>query len=315
MSTIWLDLVHAQRMEDDRLVDPVEELGKERGREHVLDLAPHRGLVAGSGQVGDDLAAQVRGHDDDGVAEIDGPPLAVGQPAVVEHLEQDVEHVAVGLLDLVEEHDRVGPAADRLGEPAPFLVADVAGRSADQAGDVVPLAVLAHVEADHGRLAVEEELRQGLGQLGLADAGRTQEQERADRPVGVLQSGAAAADRVGDRVHGVVLVHHPEVDLVFELRSSFSRSVVSMRETGMPVHWLTTSAISSESTSFLSSRCFSLAGPAVAAAASASAISLSRCFPLGVEARPEPGTGVSSGRSPRCCMLADLVPGAACTRS
>ena len=172
--------------------------------------------MSGSGQVGDDLAAQVRGHDDDGVAEIDGPSLTVGQPSVIEHLEQDVEHVAVSLLDLVQEHDRVGTAADRLGESSPFLVADVAGRSADQAGHVVPLAVLAHVDADHRRLAVEEELREGPGQLGLAHARGTQEEERADRPVGVLQSGPAAAHRVGDRVHGVVLVHHPEVDLFFE---------------------------------------------------------------------------------------------------
>ena len=42
--------------------------------------------------------------------------------------------------------------------------------------------------------------------------------------------------------------------------SSFSRSVVSIRASGMPVHWLTTSAISSESTSFLSRRWPPLAG-------------------------------------------------------
>ena len=131
----------------------------------------------------------------DGVAEVDRAALAVGQAAVVEHLEQDVEDVAVGLLDLVEQDDRVGPAADRLGEPAAFLVADVAGRGADQPGDVVPLAELAHVEADHRRLAVEEELGQRLGQLGLADAGRAQEQERADRPVRVLQARRGCAGR------------------------------------------------------------------------------------------------------------------------
>ena len=38
----------------------------------------------------------------------DGPALAVGQPAVVEHLEQDVEDVGVGLLDLVEQDHLVG---------------------------------------------------------------------------------------------------------------------------------------------------------------------------------------------------------------
>jgi hypothetical protein len=44
-------------------------------------------------------------------------------------------------------------------------------------------------------LAVEQEFGERLGQLGLADAGRAEEQERAHRPVGILQSGARLADR------------------------------------------------------------------------------------------------------------------------
>ena len=163
------------------------------------------------------MAAEVRGHDDHGVAEVDRPALAVGQSAVVEDLEQDVEDVPVGLLDLVEQDDRIGPPADGLGEPAAFLVADVAGRGADQAGDVVPLAELAHVEPDDGGLAVEEELGEGLGQLGLADAGRAEEEERADRPVRVLQPGPAPSDGVGHGLDGLVLADHPEVDLVLQL--------------------------------------------------------------------------------------------------
>ena len=79
------------------------------------------------------LAAQVAGHDDDRVLEVDGPALGVGQPAVVEQLEQDVEHLRVGLLDLVEQDHGVGPAADRLGQLAGLVVADIAGRRADQA--------------------------------------------------------------------------------------------------------------------------------------------------------------------------------------
>ncbi len=35
-------------------------------------------------------------------------PLAVGEATVVEHLQQQGEHVGVGLLDLVEQHHRVG---------------------------------------------------------------------------------------------------------------------------------------------------------------------------------------------------------------
>ena len=98
---------------------------------------------------------------------------------------------------------RVGPAAHRLGELAALLVADVAGRGADQPGDRVLLAVLAHVDADHRPLVVEQEVGQRLGQLGLADAGRAEEEERAGGPVGVGDAGPGAAHGVGDRAHGL----------------------------------------------------------------------------------------------------------------
>jgi ribosome-binding ATPase YchF (GTP1/OBG family) len=43
---------------------------------------------------------------------------------------------------------------------------------------------------------IEQELCQSASQLGLAYAGWTQEQEAADRTVGVLQAGACTAYRV-----------------------------------------------------------------------------------------------------------------------
>ena len=41
------------------------------------------------------------------VPEVHHPALAVGQPAVVENLEQHVEHVRMRLLDLVEQDHAV----------------------------------------------------------------------------------------------------------------------------------------------------------------------------------------------------------------
>ena len=68
-----------------------------------------------------------------------------------------------------------------------------------------------HVDADHGPLVVEQEVGQRAGQLGLAHAGRAEEQERADRPVGVGQARTAAADGVGHGGHRVLLADHPLV--------------------------------------------------------------------------------------------------------
>ena len=145
------------------------------------------------------LGADVGGHDDDRVAEVDLAALGVGQVAVLQDLQQDVEDLRVRLLDLVEQDHGVGLAADRLGQLAALFVADVAGRRADQRRHVVPLHELGHVDLDQRVLGAEHELGQRLGQLGLADAGGAEEDERADRPLGILQPGARAADGLGDR--------------------------------------------------------------------------------------------------------------------
>ena len=102
-------------------------------------------------------------------------PWASGAP-VVEDLEQYVEDVGVGLLDLVEEDHAVWPASHGLGELARLLVADVAWRGADQARDCVLLLVLGHVDPDQGVLLAEEVLGESPGELCLAYAGRAEEQ-------------------------------------------------------------------------------------------------------------------------------------------
>src|SRR6185312_10272334 len=118
------DVLLREPVEDHRVVDPVEELGLEGGRQHLFDRRadPLVDLVAD-----DPVGADVRGHDQHRVGEADRAALAVGEPAVVHDLQEGVEDVRVRLLDLVEEDHRVRPAADRLGQLAALLVADVAG--------------------------------------------------------------------------------------------------------------------------------------------------------------------------------------------
>ena len=211
MSTIFdsSDVVSASKMitSSSRLRNS----GLNEARTAFITALPLRLLV--QGRVGDEGRAEVRREDEDRVAEVHGPPLAVGQPPVVQNLEQHVEDLGVRLLHLVEQHHAVGTPPHRLGELAALLVADVAGRRAHQARDRVLLAVLAHVDADHRPLVVEQELGQRLGQLGLADAGRAEEQERARRPVRVGDAGPRPAHRVGDRLHRAGLADDPAAEL------------------------------------------------------------------------------------------------------
>ena len=155
--------------------------------------------------------------------------MAVREAAVVQHLQEQVEDVRMRLLDLVQENDRELLAPHGLRELAAVLEADVAGGRADEARDGELLHVLRHVEPHHRVLVVEELLREGLGELGLSDARRAEEQERADRTLAVLDAGARADDRVGDGVDGPVLADDALVERVREAHELFALALDELR--------------------------------------------------------------------------------------
>ena len=136
---------------------------------------------------------------------------------VLEDLEQDVEDLGVGLLDLVEEHDRVVLAADRLGQLAALVEADVARGCADEPAHVVALHELAHVDLDERVLAAEHELGERLGELRLPDAGGAEEDERADRALRILEAGAGAADGLRDDLDRLLLADDALVERVLHV--------------------------------------------------------------------------------------------------
>jgi hypothetical protein len=226
-------------------VDAVEELGAELLLEVVEDLGLDLGVLffefllfaGGLGAEAElDFAvhvggADVTGHNDDRVAEVDAAALGVGDVAVFEDLQQHVEDVGVSLFELVEQDQAVGLAADLLGELATFVVADVTGGGADEAGDVVLFHELGHVDLDHGVAVVEQLLGQDAGELGLTDAGGSQEDEATDGAALVGDAGAGAADGAGDGFDGFVLADDAALEGLFELEQA-STSVLMRRVAG-----------------------------------------------------------------------------------
>ena len=91
--------------------------GGKRLQQRRLQLAAS---ASGSGSVGrvasrhDHVGADIGGQQDQRVLEIDAPPGAVFHHALVEDLEEDLVHVGVRLLDLVEQNDAIGTLAARL---------------------------------------------------------------------------------------------------------------------------------------------------------------------------------------------------------
>src|SRR5215212_4413194 len=89
-------LLPAKGAEDDYLVYAVKELRPEASLEdllHVFLKLLERLVAPGVGL--DPLGAHVGGHDDDRVLEVHRAPLRVGQAAVVEDLQEDIEDVRV----------------------------------------------------------------------------------------------------------------------------------------------------------------------------------------------------------------------------
>ena len=132
-------------------------------------LLPSAGVAEAELAARQIAGAGVGRHDQDHVAEVGLAPVRVGERRVVHHLQQDAEQIRVRLLDLVEQQHRVRRLADGVDEQAAVLVADVAGRRADEPRHGVLLHVLRHVEAQE---LDAQHPRQLPRQLGLADAGR-----------------------------------------------------------------------------------------------------------------------------------------------
>ena len=113
-------LALGQHVEDDHRIQAVDEFGTEGLLDLPLDEFAHGALpvprIGGGEPQGclllDIPGAQVGSHDDDRVPEVHGVPEAVGEPAVLEHLEQEVPDIGVGFFELVEEQHRIGVAAD-----------------------------------------------------------------------------------------------------------------------------------------------------------------------------------------------------------
>ena len=229
------DLRPAQRMENDGFVNPVQQfraegppqgilhrprqLRRNRPRRRVLRPAGRR--VEPEGALGQVARAQVAGHYDHRVAEIHRPPLPVGQPPVLQDLQQQVEHIRVRLFDFVKEDDPVRAAAHGLGQLPGVIVAHIARRGADEAGHGVPFPVLGHIQAHHAVGIVKEELGQGLAQLRLADPGGAQKDEAAEGAARVVEAGARAPDGVRNRLHGRFLPDDPAVQFLLHTQQPF----------------------------------------------------------------------------------------------
>ena len=79
----------------------------------------------------DFAAAQVAGHDNQRILKVHAAALAIGQAAIVQNLQQHIEHIRMGLFDFVQQDDAVGVTAYSLGQLTALIIAHIAWRGAD----------------------------------------------------------------------------------------------------------------------------------------------------------------------------------------
>ncbi len=67
--------------------------------------------------------------------------LAIRDAAIIQDLQQHIEHVHVRLLNLIKQHHAVGLAPNCIRQQAALIIAHVAGRRADEAAHTAQCAV------------------------------------------------------------------------------------------------------------------------------------------------------------------------------
>ena len=139
--------------------------------------------------------------------EVDHPAGVVGQPAVVEDLQEDVPDVRVRLLELVEQHDREGVLAQRRDEAGGGGVG--AGALGEQPLEALRRLELAHVEPHEPRLRAEHRLGERLGELRLAGPGGADEEEDAERAARIREPRLEQRDALDQAVDCLGLSQHP----------------------------------------------------------------------------------------------------------
>ena len=154
-------------------------------------------------------------------AEVDRAALRVGEPPVVEHLQQELEDVGVRLLDLVEQQERVRVAAHGLGELARPRRSrrSRAGRRA--AGRRCALSNSLMSRRTSSRCRTAPRRAPGASSVLPTPVGPRKRKEPTGRPG--RPSPPGRAHRLGDGVDGLVLADDPLVQVVLQAEQpSFS---------------------------------------------------------------------------------------------
>mmetsp|Transcript_10211 Transcript_10211/g.30712 ORF Transcript_10211/g.30712 Transcript_10211/m.30712 type:complete len:248 (+) Transcript_10211:653-1396(+) len=158
-------------------------------------------------------ASQVRGHDEEDLLAAVPGAATVHQVSLVKGWEEEVHHLFMCLLDLVQKDHRTtsAPLVQALQEAsqgAALARISVATWSANQCGDISLGLEGRHINAEHMLLGPEDADRQRLCQLSLPNPCRANKEEGPEGTSRLAQAHVAHLHDVRDQGHGGVLPDH-----------------------------------------------------------------------------------------------------------
>ena len=164
--------------------------------------------------------AEVAGHDDDRIAEIYRTSLGIGQPSIIQDLQEKIEEIRRCLFYFIEQHDTIRFFPYCVSKLCSFFIPHISRRSTDQAGYAVLFHILTHIDAYHRFFTAKKLLCQCPGQLGFANPAGAEKQERANRAVYVLESCPCPAYGFRHSRHGFILTDDPLVQFFFQVEQA-----------------------------------------------------------------------------------------------
>ena len=145
------------------------------------------------------------------MAQVDRASVAIGQPAVVEDLEEEVPDLRMRLLELVEEEDGEGLLADLGDQRRGLLLGVFASPRRRSRLSGVWYSLMSSRTSRSSR--AKDERAEGLGDLRLAGPGRADEEEDAERARRISEAGLHERDPVDEALDRLRLPEDASVEV------------------------------------------------------------------------------------------------------
>ena len=232
-----LELGAVERMENHNLVQAIHEFGGEFAARSfdggAFDLFVEIGFglvvgfdeaIAAGHEIGDFHAAEVGGHENDGLRKIYAAIVAEGQRGFIQHAEEKLPESVAGLFDFVEEQERkleligVGGRESFLGDQRMcFAMAEIARGRTDKLGNFVRVLEFGAVHLDDEARIAEENFRSGFDDTRFAGARGPKEEEIANGAAGRVEAGAKDLIEIDEGLHTLFLADDLAANGVMEI--------------------------------------------------------------------------------------------------